>query len=122
MKVLSLVGTNDKPWGELVQQLLTRRKSYSAIIFGSFPGPPPAQITDAGLVHLNGLTSLQTLYLGGPKFTDAGLAHLKGMTKLQELSLGYNKQVTDAGVAELKKALPNCKIIKRYEGLDWSNP
>ena len=67
-------------------------------------------------------TSLQTLYLGGPKFTDAGLAHLKGMTKLQELSLGYNKQVTDAGVAELKKALPNCKIIKRYEGLDWSNP
>jgi len=37
--------------------------------------------------------------------------HLKGLTILQELSL-YDTKVTDAGVAELKKALPNCKIAK----------
>ena len=47
--------------------------------------------------------------LHGPKVTDAGLVHLKGLTSLQSLSL-YRSQVTDAGVAELQKALPNCKI------------
>jgi hypothetical protein len=37
--------------------------------------------------------------------------HLKGLTGLQTLYLRSTK-VTDAGVAELKKALPNCKIYK----------
>ena len=38
------------------------------------------------------------------------LEHLKGLTSLEELSL-YNTQVTDAGVQDLQKALPNCKIV-----------
>ena len=66
-------------------------------------------ITDAGLVHLTGLTKLQTLNLACDQITDAGLVHLKGLTNLERLLL-YNTQVTDAGVAELKKALPNCDI------------
>jgi len=37
--------------------------------------------------------------------------HLKGLTKLQKLFLASTK-VTDAGVADLQKALPNCKIAK----------
>ena len=41
----------------------------------------------------------------------AGLVHLKGLTKLQRLKLGGTK-VTDAGVADLQKALSNCKITK----------
>ena len=41
--------------------------------------------------------------------TDAELVHLAALTKLQKLFLS-NIQVTDAGVAELKKALPNCEI------------
>ena len=40
-----------------------------------------------------------------------GLVHLKGLTNLQELSLYYTK-VTDAGVANLQKSLPNCKIYR----------
>ncbi|MEE3369009.1 MAG: hypothetical protein VX346_06665 [Planctomycetota bacterium] len=40
-----------------------------------------------------------------------GLAHLKETTNLQTLSFDYT-QVTDTGVAELQKALPNCKIKK----------
>ena len=77
--------------------------------------------TDAALVHLKGLTSLQTLDLRGPYITDAGLAHLKGMTNLQALDLSRTRklktldlagQITDAGVADLRKALPNCKISK----------
>ena len=67
--------------------------------------------TDAALVHLKGLTSLQTLILSYTAITDEGLVHFKGLTKLQRLVLGRT-QVTDAGVAELKKALPNCRIVK----------
>ena len=74
------------------------------------------QITDAGLMHLKGLTELRELDLGSgsqkTKFTDAGLVHLKGMTKLRELRLGLGTQVSAAGVADLQKALPNCKIAK----------
>ena len=45
------------------------------------------------------------------KITDAGLVHLKGMTGLSMLLLQGTK-VTDAGVADLQKALPDCKIPK----------
>ena len=40
-----------------------------------------------------------------------GLMHLKGLAKLQTLNLAQSK-VTNAGVADLQKALPNCKISK----------
>ncbi len=37
--------------------------------------------------------------------------HLKGLTGLQTLELS-NTKVTDAAVADLQKALPNCEISK----------
>ena len=40
---------------------------------------------------------------------DAERVHVKGLAKLQTLNLRHTK-VTDAGVAELEKALPNCFI------------
>ena len=67
--------------------------------------------TDAGLVHLKGLTKLEGLRLGFAQVTDAGLTHLKGLTNLVVINLEDTK-VTDEGVAELQKALPDCKIIK----------
>ena len=71
------------------------------------------KITDAGLVHLKGLTELQSLSMGGvgSQITDAGLVHLKGLSSLQTLDLRFT-QITDQGIADLKKALPNCKISK----------
>lgn len=84
-----------------------------------------AQITDAGLVHIAGLTDLQDLnltgtgvtdvgllnlarltrlehlILSGTRVSDAGLAHLKGLTRLRYLSLDFT-QVTDTGLAHLK--------------------
>jgi hypothetical protein len=51
------------------------------------------------------------LNFGGTKVTDAGLVHLKGMTGLRRLNLSETK-VTDAGVAKLRPALPNCNILK----------
>jgi hypothetical protein len=67
------------------------------------------QFTDAGLQHLGGLSNLRRLVLYNARLTDAGLEHLKGMTNLEKLHL-YNTQVTDEGVQQLQKALPNCEI------------
>ena len=49
------------------------------------------------------------LALSSTQITDAGLVHLKGLTELTSLGLS-STQVTDAGIAELKKALPKCAI------------
>ena len=45
------------------------------------------RITDAGLVHLRGLTNLKMLVLDRTKVTDAGMVHLKGLVNLEELRL-----------------------------------
>ncbi len=58
-------------------------------------------ITNKGLVHLKGLTQLQVLDLSATKITDQGLAKLKGLVNLRELNLGLTK-VTNAGLSELK--------------------
>ena len=68
------------------------------------------KVTDAGLVHLKGLTQLEWLWLSHTQVTDAGLVHLKGMTNLQRL--GLPRQITDAGLTELQQALPDCRIKK----------
>tara|TARA_Y100000588_G_scaffold293829_1_gene313608 strand:+ start:1121 stop:3244 length:2124 start_codon:yes stop_codon:yes gene_type:complete len=92
-------------------------------------------VTDAGVANLVGLTTLEVLSLNGTQITDEGIRqlkdmanliviglretevtdecvkHLKGMTVLKFIVLGSTK-VTDAGIADLHKALPNCKISK----------
>lgn len=59
-------------------------------------------ISDAGLVHLKGLTNLTTLELAGTKISDAGLVHLKGLTHLTTLDLHFT-EVCDAGLVHLKE-------------------
>jgi hypothetical protein len=51
---------------------------------------------------------LESLDLGG-EVTDAAIPHLKTLSKLKTLSL-FGSKVTDDGVKELQKAIPNCKI------------
>ena len=60
-------------------------------------------------IKRNGQGEIVRVYLIHTQVTDAGLVHLKGLTKLGLLDLS-DTQVTDAGVAELKKALPKCVI------------
>lgn len=64
-----------------------------------------SSITDAGMVHLAGLTQLQELTVGSilarpPKITDAGLVHLKGLSNLRNLNL-MGTLVTGTGLAQL---------------------
>ncbi|MBI83194.1 MAG: hypothetical protein CMJ81_08365 [Planctomycetaceae bacterium] len=67
------------------------------------------QVSDAGLIHLEGLTKLEALSLAETKISDAGLMHLRGLAKLQQLYLDRTP-VTNEAVAELKKSLPKCMI------------
>ena len=74
----------------------------------------PNTITDTGLVHLSGLTKLEYLHFSryfnrDSGITDEGLVHFKGLINLKVLDLP-NTKVTPAGVAELQKVLPDCRI------------
>ena len=64
-----------------------------------------AQVTDAGLEHLRGLSQLQELFLANTKVTDTGLENLKGLSHLQWLWLDET-QVTDAGLAQPQGVKP----------------
>ncbi|MBN1490876.1 MAG: redoxin family protein, partial [Phycisphaerae bacterium] len=73
--------------------------------FGAYLGA-----SDAGLVHLAGLTELDRLSIGGADVTDAGLAHLAGLHKLNMLTVTGN--FTEAGLRHLEglKALQSLTI------------
>jgi hypothetical protein len=58
-------------------------------------------VTDAGLKHVKGLTQLRDLFLDETKITDAGLENVRGLTDLRSLYLGRTT-VTDSGTKNLK--------------------
>ena len=70
-------------------------------------------VTDAGLVHLAGLTALKRLHLEKTKVSDAGLAHLASLESLSYLNL-YQTGVTDAGLAHLE-GLKNLKSLYLWQ-------
>jgi Leucine Rich repeat len=70
-----------------------------------------ANVTDAGLVHLASLTRLTHLYLDGTRVTDAGLSHLSGLSRLAVLFL-QRTRVSDEGVRALQRSLPSLEIFR----------
>jgi len=71
------------------------------------------QVSDDCLVHCKEWKKLETLHVPGTQVSDAGLLHLKECKNLKSLELKDTK-VTAAGVADLKKALPQCNIESDY--------
>ncbi len=67
-------------------------------------------MTDAGVAAVGTLKGLKYLDLHSTVVTDAGLRRLEGMKDLELLQLHFCRNVTDAGVARLRKALPKCTI------------
>lgn len=68
-------------------------------------------VGDAGLGHLKGLANLVFLRLERTKVTDGGLPYLSGRSRLANLDL-TDTAVTDLGVRNLKKTMPNVKILR----------
>jgi hypothetical protein len=93
------------------------------------------QVTDKGMAHLKKLADLEELWVtANPQVTDEGMKSLAELGKLKWLSLYGCKRitddgarqlrglknlkfayfggtaVTDAGVADLQKALPDCEV------------
>lgn len=61
-----------------------------------------AKVSDAGLVHLSHLDTLERAYLMElPEITNAGLASLSHLTRLRELHMEGNRNINDAGLAHL---------------------
>jgi hypothetical protein len=69
-------------------------------------------ITGKGLASLKDLPDLQVVQLIGPSTTDEDVPSLKCLKHLILLDLKGTK-VTEEGAADLRKALPGCKITLR---------
>lgn len=68
-------------------------------------------LTDAGLKSLVGLRQLKFLVIGEPdRITDDGLRTLGKLNSLGVLRMHRSRHMTDAGIAELKRALPRCRV------------
>ncbi len=59
------------------------------------------------------LKKVTHLYLENNKLTD--VKGLENLTQLKELELRYSRGLTKVQIAELKKALPKCKIFSDFE-------
>jgi len=59
---------------------------------------------------------LRELRLDGTSITDAGLDYLKGMSELETLWV-YQYRVTEKGLKEFIKAVPDCTIVWSSDGL-----
>jgi Leucine-rich repeat (LRR) protein len=70
---------------------------------------PISPITDAGLIHLKGLTRLTNLHLDGLPITDTGLDALKDLPALGGLFLSRTK-IKGPGLARLK-SLPTLAVL-----------
>ena len=71
--------------------------------------------SDAGLVHLQGMSKVTFLPLGSTTITDAGLVHLESLKALKDLKV-TRTAVTEDGVAKLKEKLPTTEIQLKYLG------
>lgn len=70
-------------------------------------------ITDAGIVSLTSTSKLASLGLPGIPITDKSIPVLMPLTSLGSLSI-EKTHLTEGGVRQLYKALPNCFILSDY--------
>lgn len=70
----------------------------------------PIEFTDSEAAEISQFGELTWLVLMDTKLTDAGLRHFHRLKKLGRLDL-ERTAVTDVGVAELKRVLPDCRVF-----------
>jgi hypothetical protein len=60
--------------------------------------------------YVAAIPELELLDIQNAPVTNAGLSQLKGKLRLRRLDL-YDTDVTESGITELQRALPNCEIL-----------
>ena len=103
--VVLSVGNGDRSqkFGDAALAKFAECKNLRILLLGG------SHVTDAGLVVLKVYPDLLDLRLGPTVLSDAGLTHIKECKQLRFLFIVGTK-VTAKGVAELAKALPQCRI------------
>ena len=73
---------------------------------------PGGRFTDAALESLARSKTLEELRLRGDRITDAGLRHLEASTSFRSLRLFPRSQVTEEGIARLKRLRPTITDVE----------
>ncbi len=110
---LEEIDLEDSMIGDAGFQHLKRMIKLKKLDIGNRYCPVSYKITDAGMVHLNDLKSLEEFKLPSAGITDIGLAQLAGLNALKKLNVG--RDATDEGMAALAK-------MKSLEDLGLSCP
>lgn len=99
---------NGRFYATAIVKVLVRERFFSevACVYRDY-----AEFDRVVLEHLGRMTDLKDLRLCDSQITDAGLRHLKGLANLKYLDVTYSTEVTEEGIEELRKALPNCTIL-----------
>jgi hypothetical protein len=71
------------------------------------------EVSDACLAIIATFPALRELRLKGTKVSNEGLRHLHGCKTLERLDLRQVAGITTAGVAELRKFLPQCLAYRK---------
>ena len=74
-----------------------------------------AAVDDDDLAWLKELPRLRTVVLTSSPISDAGLRHLRPLTHLETVDLRFITEVTDEGIASLRRALPEVKILGKSD-------
>jgi internalin A len=97
--------------GKGVGKLVGLKNLRSFYLGGGNPGDGAVEAIAATMPNLESL-ELGTFGLGGNGITDASVPHLAKLKKLKSVGLAGSK-LTDAGLKELRAALPGCTITTR---------
>ncbi|MBB73083.1 MAG: hypothetical protein CMJ75_01075 [Planctomycetaceae bacterium] len=98
----------DSQTNDLGVQNVSHLKQLRVLLLGR------TRISDAAGMHLRQLTSLIDLDLSQTSIGDPGLGELQALTALRRLTLEAT-QITEERSAELKRALPQLKIVTGVE-------
>ena len=106
MKIISLMGPNEVT-DDGIKQLAHLPDLVTLHLYR-------ANLTDRSAAYIGTMKQLQRLTFFDVAITDDGLEHLKHLTSLAYFGISSTR-TTSSGIAELQKALPNCRIDTTWQ-------
>ncbi len=83
-----------------LRQLVRELADFTPLVFLNLS--ENRKITNLGLEYIRTLEQVSMLNLSSCSLTDAGLVHLAGMSKLEYLDLSYCNRISDTGLKHLR--------------------